>query len=55
MGILAPEAASDILRSAIVPSQSTSMNFMGNSRHFVPREGTERKMTELAAVGGKRG
>lgn len=34
MGILAVGAASDILRSAIVLSQSVSMDFMGISQHF---------------------
>jgi hypothetical protein len=37
MGILVADAASDILRSAIVPFHPESMNFMRNLKHFCPK------------------
>lgn len=55
MGILAADAASDILRSAIVPSHPEPMDFMRNLKDFVPRDRRKEEETDLSAVGGKRG
>jgi hypothetical protein len=55
MGILVADAASDILRSAIVPSHYTSMDLMRNTKHFRPNRWRKEGEAEITAVEGKRG